>query len=279
MGVCILSNNIGEILERLQKSFNMQNITILPREELVKKNCETYNKEKGHLHEIDGYNCGLCNNKGDIHIVIDGSETMRICECMKIRATLKRAKRSGLGDTITEFTFDKYITKEKWQENIKNIAMEFCNDETAKWFFIGGQVGSGKSHLCTAISAHYIKQGVDVRYMMWFEDGKRLKALINDIRYQEEINKFKDVDVLYIDDFLKTKQGEQPTAADINLAFEIINHRLFDKNKITIISSEKLLDDIMDYDEATMSRVYQKTGKYKILIPKDKKKNYRLQPQ
>ena len=155
-------------------------------------------------------------------------------------------------------------------------ARRFCNDESGKWFFIGGQTGSGKTHLCTAICGSYIKSGRDVFIMLWAEDAKRLKALVNDAGYQEAIRKYKSVDVLYIDDFLKVKHGENPTAADISLAFEIINHRLIEGDKITIISSEKGLDEIIDYDEATMSRIYQKAGEYKIYISRDKEKNYRL---
>lgn len=140
--------------------------------------------------------------------------------------------------------------------------------------FITGN--SGKSHICTAIAAYYIKAGKEVRYMIWAEEAKRLKAIVNDSSYGEMIQRYKDVDVLYIDDFLKVKFGETPTAADINLAFEIINHRLLSNNKITIISSEKRLDEIMEYDEATMSRIYKETGAYKINIGKDINKNYRL---
>ena len=112
--------------------------------------------------------------------------------------------------------------------------------------------------------------------MLWGEESKLLKALANTPQYYMEIEKWKSADVLYIDDFLKVKNGETPTAADMNLAFEIINHRIIDKEKVTIISSEKTLDELMSYDEATMSRIYQKAGRYKISIEKDRAKNYRL---
>ena len=112
--------------------------------------------------------------------------------------------------------------------------------------------------------------------MMWCEDSKKLKALINEPEYQSEFNKFKNVPVLYIDDFLKTQHGELPTKGDINIAFELLNHRLMNSDLITIISSEKTLSDILTYDEATMSRIYQKTGPYKTNTAKDIHKNYRL---
>lgn len=266
---------IAKLLENL-KAKQFGDVDLSPQEYEQKK-IEWYNQTVGNLNEADGYNCDICRNKGYIaRLDEQGYEVHRPCKCQKIRATLKRAKRSGLGDIITEFTFDKFKDTEDWQKLIKNTAQAFCKDDNAKWFYIGGQVGAGKSHICTAIAAHYIKTGQEVKYMIWSEEAKKLKSLANDISYQTEIDIYKNVDVLYIDDFLKVKNGENPTTADINLAFEIINHRLLESSKITIISSEKTLDELMDYDEATMSRIYQKTGNYKLNIGKDRNKNYRL---
>lgn len=237
------------------------------------------NAEQGHLHEYDGYRCEKCNNKGYIWKLDENLFDVRAdCECTLIRDSLTRAKRSGLGNILTDYSFEKYIAKEKWQEELKKKAQQFCTDDSAKWFFIGGQVGCGKTHLCTAIVAHYINSHCDARYMVWVEDSKRIKAVANETSYQAEINKFKKTEVLYIDDFLKVRGGEQPTSADINLAFEIINHRLMNPEQITIISSEKTLDEIAEYDEATMSRIFQLTGDYKFNIGKDSRKNYRTSP-
>ena len=236
-----------------------------------------YNSTVGHLNDEDGYNCEVCNNRGFIaKLGVGDVEVYKECKCLTIRRTLKRAKRSGLGDIITDYTFDKYKANDEWQQNIKAKAISFCKNDEARWFYIGGQVGSGKTHLCTAIAAHYIKAGREVRYMLWSEDSKRLKALVNEPTYQEEIAVFKNVDVLYIDDFLKVRNGETPTTADMNLAFEIINHRLLSRDKVTIISSEKTLDEILDYDEATMSRIYQNAGRYNVSVGRDKARNYRL---
>lgn len=140
--------------------------------------------------------------------------------------------------------------------------------------FITGNCG--KTHLCTAIATDYIKKGYELRYMLWIDDSKMLKSLANDFAYQDKINIYKNVDVLYIDDFLKVKQGGEPTTADIVLAFEILNSRVMDDEKVTIISSEKTIDELLDYDEAMMSRIVQKCGRYKLNIGKDRSKNYRL---
>lgn len=266
---------LTEILAKLGTAHSVE-IHLSPQEYQQQK-IDWYNQSVGTLNETDGYNCELCRNKGFIaRLDENGYEVHRACKCQKTRATLNRARRSGLGNIITEFTFDKYEVTDDWQERVKNTAKAFCADDEAKWFYIGGQVGAGKTHICTAIAAHYIKAGLEVKYMLWSEEAKKLKSLVNDISYQSEIEIYKNIDVLYIDDFLKVKNGETPTPADINLAFEIINHRLLDNDKITIISSEKMLDELMEYDEATMSRIYQKTGIYKLNIGKDRNKNYRL---
>lgn len=236
-----------------------------------------YNNAQGTLNKLDGYNCDICRNKGHILYLNDaGYEVTRPCKCMKTRATLQRAKRSGLGDVLADYTFDKFQINEDWQKNIKKVAQQFCKDDKAKWFYIGGQVGCGKTMICTAITAHYIKAGYETKYMLWTEESKRLKANVNDDSYGKLISQYKDAEVLYIDDFLKVPRGDTPTLADLKLAFEIINHRVINRNAITIISSEKMLDELINYDEATMSRIYQETGIYKLAIEPDSKKNYRL---
>lgn len=236
-----------------------------------------YNESVGDLDQAGGYDCSICNNRGLIAVETGtGTEKFRTCRCMHIRNILARAKRSGLGDILTGLTFDQYRDTAPWQTEIKQKAEAFCRDEAAGWFYIGGQSGCGKSHICTAIVGHYIKAGKNVQYMLWANDSKKLKQLASDPGYQDEIKKYTDADVLYIDDFLKTRSGASPSDADISLAFELINSRLLDNRKITIISSEKTLDELIEYDEATMGRVFQHTGAYKLNIAKDRKKNYRL---
>lgn len=272
-------NQFTSIYELLQKAKELQGTDRagFSYHDYQLSQVDWFNKMEGNMNESDGYNCDACKNKGYIARLGDDDNIIQTqCKCFKTRATMLRAQRSGLGEIITEYTFDKFEDTEEWQKVLKQKAQSFCKNDDAGWFYIGGQVGSGKTHLCTAIAAHYIKAGREVKYMLWSEEGKKLKALANSPEYQEEISVYKDVDVLYIDDFVKVKNGENPTPADINLAFEIINHRLMSREKVTIISSEKTLDEMLEYDEATMSRIYQKAGIYKINIGKDKNKNFRL---
>ena len=231
------------------------------------------NKREGNLKGID---CPKCKNKGYSFIVKDDEQRMVICECMKARKSLERIEKSGLKTTIEELRFDNFITPEKWQENMLTLAKSYVENGEKKWLFFGGNSGSGKSHLCTAVCGELLKRGIAVRYMMWRDEGTRLKALVNEsAEYTRLIGELKEIEVLYIDDFLKVQRGQQPTPADINLAFEILNYRYANKLQ-TIISSEKTLDDILSLDDAVGGRIYELAKGFGMSLAYDKNKNFRL---
>jgi DNA replication protein DnaC len=116
---------------------------------------------------------------------------------------------------------------------------------------------------------------MDAHYMRWRDDSTRIKASVGDYKeYARLVEPLKEVDVLYIDDFFKTNSGE-PTIADVNLAFEILNAR-YVKNLITIISSEYFSCELMDIDEAVGSRIYEMTKGNRLDVSRDRKRNYRL---
>lgn len=244
-------------------------------EEWEKHKINSYNEVPGTLK---GYDCPICKNKGDIMFLSDsGYETVRECQCMDVRRTLRRIEQSGLKDLMDDCTFDKFTVTEKWQAQAKKMAMQFLQDHDNKWFFAGGQVGCGKTHLCTAIVGSFIKSGMPAHYMLWRDEIVPLKASVtDDVSYGKAIRKLKEVKVLYIDDFFKTERGKIPTTAEINIAFEILNYRYNSRDLITIISSERLIDDIIDIDEAVGSRIYQRSSQYCLVINYDRNKNYRL---
>jgi DNA replication protein DnaC len=235
---------------------------------------DIYNEAVGNLND---YDCDICRNKGIVAIdYINGELKTKICECMQKRSRLKAEKESGIEYELKSKTFDNYRTESKWQQYIKAKAQEYCSEGADRWFFIGGQCGSGKTHICCAISNEFIKKGKSFKYMEWMPESKELKALANDISYAEKINQFKRYDVLYIDDFMKVKQGEKPTGADVNIAFEILNSRSRDRSKITIISSEFNMDELLAIDEGTMSRINERAKPFVYQISKGDDKNYRM---
>ena len=251
------------------------------------KHCEQLNKTGGNLNEQDGFNCKKCNNSGFIYRPVEQYGSYSVvacyCSCMKARQTLRKLAASGLGGIITKYTFDSYEDNEQWQIKIKNLAYKFLENQT-NWFYIGGQSWSGKTHICTAMCGRLLKQHKSVSYMLWVNEVKQLKSTVMDSEeHNKLLEKYKNVDVLYIDDFFKQGKDKygtvpQPTSAEIALAYEILNYRYLNKKYITIISSERTLSDILNIDEATGGRIYERCnfGEYILNIKTDRSYNYRL---
>ena len=136
-----------------------------------------------------------------------------------------------------------------------------------------GQVGSGKTHLSFAICKGIMDvYKTSVIYMAYRDEMVKLKQSVKDENsYKESIEKFKQCPVLMIDDLLKGKTTE----ADVNILFEIINHRYIN-NLPMIISTEKTKDELLDFDEGTMSRIIEMSRDYQVEIV-GKEYNYRLE--
>ena len=151
MLVSLLRKAPSEVRRKLQNRN-----TEITFEDIQERRIQAMNEVKGNL---TGYDCPICKNKGVIHYLKDGYEFAKPCECMKLRDSLRRIRQSGLGDLLNEYTFDKFQTESPWQEAVKNSALKFLEDHDRKWFFIGGQVGAGKTHLCTAMGGEFFKGG------------------------------------------------------------------------------------------------------------------------
>lgn len=249
----------------------------LSYEEYELKKIEWENAMPGNLQ---GKHCQVCLNKGyNRKRVIDRTVTIE-CRCMAKRRSLRLIQKSGLSDTLERYTFETYQTLEKWQQTAKQKALDYVKDHDGKWFVAAGAVGSGKSHLCTAICGALLDAGLETRYMLWRDHGVQIKAVVNDSEaYSAMVEPLKRVPVLYIDDLFKTAKGESGTAkfttGDINLAFELLNARYNRKDLVTIISTELSIEKILEIDEAVGSRIYERSkGCYLRIEGEDK--NWRL---
>lgn len=224
---------------------------------------------------LPGPDCQICKNRGYISEVRGNYVVSVECECMATRRSLRRIEKSGLGDLMKRYTFDNFKASEPWQAVMKSQAMNFLEHGRGKWFAVMGSVGAGKTHICTALCGELLKQNHEVRYMLWRNESVRLKAAVNDSEaYEKLLDPLKNVPVLYIDDLFKTKKGEEITKGDVNLAFELLNYRYCDRKLTTVISSEKTIEEIIEIDEATGSRIYERCkGFYLKLVGQ---KNRRL---
>lgn len=258
---------------------------------LAQIKADTFNASRGDLNEegpLGGMNCPKCLNRGFIMAAVEVNscqyETrVRECGCMVVRRNVRRLERSGLKDVTRMYTFKKYQADEAWQEKIKLAAMDYVTDVKNGengWFFIGGQSGCGKTHICTAIAVQLLKNQMDLRYMVWRDEARKLKAVANSPEYTAMLDEFKQVKVLYIDDFLKAGRDSfgsmKPTEADVALAFELLNYRNNNRDLLTIISSELTLEEIADIDEAIAGRIAQNAERHRLVIARKPGRNYRL---
>ncbi len=250
-------------------------------EEHTQHQCDAMNKTAG---ELEDYDCPKCKNKGVIYFVgEDGEIKCRECSCMAIRASMARIRNSGLQNLLDLYTFDRFEAEAPLQRLMKSSAEKYLEDENGGWFFIGGQSGAGKSHICTAIAGELLRRGKAVRYMLWKDESTKIKATINDEdKYDRLIAPLKTVPVLYIDDLFKPVYDDrgmrrQPNPGDISLAFEIINSRyIAGPRGTTIISSEWTMNDLQRVDPATAGRIFQRAQNYCLSIAPGKDRNYRL---
>lgn len=259
-------------MERLEQVLNQPPNTLssFSREEYLEDLCKSYNRKPGTPGDVP---CDLCFGKGYTREVRDGEIVMVACACLARRESLRRMRDSGLGALLERYTMDRYNADTPWQRAVKAGAGQYIKNPGG-WFFAGGQVGSGKTHICTAIVCELMKQGKSARYFMW-RDVTAIRASVNDpVEYRRLIDPLKNTQVLYIDDFLKS--GGPPTQGDINIAFEVLNHRYNNPDLLTVISSEKTVDDIMAIDPGVGSRIYERTKGSRFEIGWDDDKNYRM---
>lgn len=240
---------------------------------------EKLNRDPGRL---EGFDCPICLNRGYIYFAAEGGLPgvaylhTRDCECMIRRRNERRIEQSGLKDLLSRYTFETWQTPQRWQVSALELARQYA-EERHGWFLAAGHSGSGKTHLCTAICAELLNASMSVRYVLWRDMSVQAKAVVNDDEEYERITApLKRVKVLYIDDLFKVGRGKEPTSGDVNLAFELLNARYNDSSKLTIISTERSMEDLMEIDEAVGSRIYERSKGYRMDF--SNKPNWRIQP-
>jgi len=287
----IKMDSAGDLLKTIlpEGLGNGSDVPVPTKEEFEKMKVDAWNALPGEKTAADGfYHCPLCNDK-QIYAYLDENpytglkvEMHMQCTCKKKRRVLRGLIASGLGAAVENCTFDKYQTRESWQEAIKARAMQFV-DSGAQCFYMGGQTGAGKTHLCTAIAMSLFEQDKNLRYMIWPKELPVMQGLVNEPeQYAAMMNELENVDVLYIDDLFQNgyENGRlrSPSGAETKRAFEIINQRVLDPEKITIISSEFTLHDLTQIHPSIAGRINEKAnnGEYCISLSRDPGKNWRM---
>lgn len=270
-----------ELKDMINSLRNGNEPVVMTEEEYSNQQAKAYNDIAGNLNLKDGVECKTCKNKGYVmyskynEMYKGYTEVMRECDCMKRRRIIMKAQLSGLGEYL-KYRPKDFIATDDWQKENKKLMAEYCqshaDDDT--WFAAIGQSGAGKTMLGSIIANYLLyEKKKNVVYITWTDFIRKVKSDMmgdksNEVSsYLEDI---KNIEVLFIDELLK-KYNE----TDLKYIIEIINYR-YTNNLKTIITSERVVNELLDIDEATFSRVIEKCNDFIINIDKDRSKNYRL---
>lgn len=236
-----------------------------------------YNNSKGNLNEYDGIDCEICLNRGDFKGLNEyGNDEYANCSCWAVRREKRQLIKMGLGVQLKTCTLNSYMAKEVWQAKVLQSAKRYLDDYARNWFFIAGQPGSGKTHICIALINELFNKKVKCKYIRWCDFIKQAQALnFKEKEYSELLNEVKNAEVLYIDDFFKPIKGELPSVAEIRLAFEVIDYR-YASYAPTIISGERKLSEVIAVDEALGTRIAERAKEFTLNISADNNKNQRM---
>ncbi|SFA70692.1 DNA replication protein DnaC [Clostridium frigidicarnis] len=220
----------------------------------------------------------MCKDTGYIIIPNENSQpTFKQCECLKKEIVKRQWNNSGINIETATQTFNTFkawndsskVAKETAIEYFQNFKKIRKNKQNS--IMLCGQVGSGKTHLSIALAINFMKKGYKVVYMPYRDVITKVKQNMTDEEYYKKtISKYQVAEILLIDDLYKGKINE----SDINIMFEIINYRYLNRLPI-IVSSEFVMERMLNFDEGIGSRIYQMCKDYIIEI-EGKENNYRL---
>lgn len=224
--------------------------------------------------------CEICNGTTWVFVKDeDGYERATPCKCRERIISQKLLISSGISEAGSKKGFNDFKTfNEPALVNAKNTAISYIQNfekiesERINSIMLCGSSGRGKTSLGLAVSNNLINSGVGVRYMPYREVVTTLKQQISgdSYSYNENMYKLKNARVLFIDDLLKGKI----TDSDVNIMYEIINHRYLQRKPI-IVSTEKTIGQLLEFDEAIGGRLLEMSKSYVITFDSSVP-NYRL---
>lgn len=241
-------------------------INILNR---MKQNCK--------VEQDTHYDCPICEDKGytfktDEH----GYEVAVPCKCLAKKQSIQKMNRSGLTEVFKQKTINSFKTDKKWQIEAKFKVKQYIEDFLKKGsnagLILSGQPGSGKTHLGIGTMLELINNNIGCVYKEYITMLTDLKQTsMDETDYIRTLEKYINPRVLFLDDFLKG----QPTEADRKYIYKVINTRYL-KGKPIIISTEKSIKEILEFDEAVGSRIVEMAQNNIITFPRGIENNYRL---
>ena len=207
--------------------------------------------------------CETCQDRGWVAVMVETQSKPMDCpeNCEAAQAIQRKRQRVIFDRLMMKFDreahpmqeqLDTYIPRNPDQERAHNAAILYVTDnigfvvqDTYKQSLVlVGQVGSGKTHLASAISNELDGQGKTVWYMKFGEMIRRVNACLDDsikITQLEVIHTLQRVDVLILDDVGRYNVS----AATKDLFFDIIDAR-YDTSRPTVITTNNNQEQMIE---------------------------------
>lgn len=211
-------------------------------------------------------------------IVKEGIQYYEACKCYLDSYSERIFKASMITPEFRKKTFQTWDSA--WLDDVVRNAhrcalnymanFERIRHERSNSIALLGQSGAGKTHLLMAIANSLMDKNVSVLYFPFVEGFNELKSDLDHI--EDRVTKMQKIDVLLIDDLFKGRTS--PTPFQIEQMFGIVNYRYMNHLPV-LISSERLMEDLLKIDEALGSRMYEMTRDYRVQL-QGPKLNYRL---
>lgn len=225
------------------------------------------------------YSCQHCQDRG---IIVKG-DVAYICQCMQQKRLERLFKASKITPAFKQKRFDNFDLNgvppnvQKMFAVAKDYATSFADikEQENNWLAFLGQPGSGKTHLLIAVANSLLEQGYPALYFQHVEGFTELRDALRENGEDSaaaKITEVKKVPVLLWDDLFKGR--ETPTPWVLEVVFEVMNYRYLNCLP-TLISSERLPQELLGIDEAIASRILER-AKGRTVVVNEQGANYRL---
>ncbi len=224
-----------------------------------------HNYPTNYLDEI--HDCEICNDTGEVGI------HKKWCKCYLKRMTEQLVEKSNMSGTLTKENFDTFdlgvfsnerdeqhdISPREYMKDRFKKAHEYVGgfEKNRENLLLAGPTGTGKTFLTHCIAEDLIRRGHFVLYFTAIGLLNQIRSANFDKNYEAKqlVKLIHSADLLIIDD-LGSENSTDYTHAEL---FGVINDRLIQPGKATLISTNLSPDQIMDrYSERLSSRILGK---------------------